>query len=317
MWIAVGVAGGALVLSALILGVLHYCYSKKLGVRADRVSPGFRDRKAEEFPSLAAEPFSFVSDGITLRGFRYTGAEDNGKRIVFAHGIGAGHEAYLTEIAYFCGRGYEVFAFDFPGCVRSGGDALGGLHLSVPHFLRGVRFIREKWGEKEFFLAGHSWGGYTVSAAAGESGAKAVVEISGFVSPVKEYAALFGRWLTPWIALYLFLRFGKAGFIGVKACKVPILAVHGTIDRTVPLCASVAKSGLPNVEAYLCEGKAHNPYNTLGAERYLGELLEGSKRLRKASLAEREAFFAKIDYIKATEEDPVVMEKIVSFLERA
>lgn len=310
------VVGVFIALNALILIVFHAIYRKMFAHRADRTVPGVRDRAVEEFEGLKAEPFSFVSDGVMLRGFRYTGAKDNGRRIVFAHGIGAGHEAYLTEIAYFCGRGYEVCAFDFPGCVRSDGNKIGGMHVSVPHFLNGLNYIRETFGEKPLYLVGHSWGGYTVTAAAKASGARAVVEISGFVRPAKVYAALLGKWMYPWIKIYLFLRFGKKGDLAAKESDVPVLALHGTADKIVPLSVSIAKAGFANVKACFCEGKRHNPYSTKEADAYLCKLFASAPK-KGANREEAERFFGSIDYIKATEEDPAVMEKIVSFLERA
>ena len=92
------VVGVFIALNALILIVFHAIYRKMFAHRADRTVPGVRDRAVEEFEGLKAEPFSFVSDGVMLRGFRYTGAEDNGKRIVFAHGIGAGGHLHAARL---------------------------------------------------------------------------------------------------------------------------------------------------------------------------------------------------------------------------
>ena len=55
---------------------------------------------AEDFPGLNKEPYSFnASAGHTLQGYIYSYAEAIPSRIiVFDHGFGGGHRAYMKEI---------------------------------------------------------------------------------------------------------------------------------------------------------------------------------------------------------------------------
>lgn len=280
-------------------------YAKLFDCRADRTVPGLRDRSLSEF-RLSAEPFSVQWEGITLRGNFYRGERENGKLVVFAHGYGAGHEAYLTEIDALCNEGYIVCAFDYAGCVRSEGKMIG-FHTAVSQ-MNTVLDELKKRGRKEYFLVGHSWGGYVVARCA--SRARAVVAIGGFRRPSDVLCGFLGE--DP--SLFLERKFGKEGNREAEACKTPILAVQGDCDHTVPIGKSLYASGLSNVIPCLAEGKEHNPYNTVRAEAYLNEVLAKIPTLREE---EKEEFYASIDYEKITEEDPAVMGKIFDFLKNA
>jgi hypothetical protein len=87
----------------------------------------------KDFPGLQAEPHSFVgSAGHTLQGYFYQ--YDNavpGRLIVFDHGFGGGHRAYMTEIEMLCRHGYRVFAYDHTGCMESEGENTKGFSQSL------------------------------------------------------------------------------------------------------------------------------------------------------------------------------------------
>ena len=74
---------------------------------------------AADFEGLRAEPYVFTSSmGHELRGFLYSYENPVANRlIVFDHGMGAGHWAYVREIEMLCKRGYLVLAYDHTGCA--------------------------------------------------------------------------------------------------------------------------------------------------------------------------------------------------------
>ena len=88
---------------------------------------------SEDFPGLRKEPIAFASSlGHTLHGYLYeydSARED--RIIVFDHGFGGGHRAYMKEIEKLCKHGYKVFAYDHTGCMESGGETPNGLAQSL------------------------------------------------------------------------------------------------------------------------------------------------------------------------------------------
>ena len=88
---------------------------------------------AADFPGLVSEPFSFPSSkGHTLSGSFYH--YDNpipGRLVVFDHGMGNGHRAYMREIERLARAGYLVFSYDHTGCMESGGADPNGMAQSL------------------------------------------------------------------------------------------------------------------------------------------------------------------------------------------
>ncbi|MGN1347223.1 MAG: hypothetical protein ACI4V1_10600, partial [Eubacteriales bacterium] len=76
---------------------------------------------AADFPGLTAEPYSFSGGaGHTLKGaFYHYGSPIADRILVFDHGMGGGHRAYMKEIEQLARHGYLVFAYDHTGCMES------------------------------------------------------------------------------------------------------------------------------------------------------------------------------------------------------
>ena len=88
---------------------------------------------AENFAGLHKEAYAFQSSmGHTLQGYLYSYDDFiEGRLIVFDHGFGGGHKAYMKEIEKLCAHGYRVFAYDHTGCMESGGTGTGGFSQSL------------------------------------------------------------------------------------------------------------------------------------------------------------------------------------------
>ena len=91
-------------------------------------------KDVSDFPGLFVEKYFFNSfSGDKISGFCYC-YKNPQKIIVFTHGMGAGHKAYLNEIELFCKKGYKVYTFDIKGCGESVGNSIGSLYeLSLIH----------------------------------------------------------------------------------------------------------------------------------------------------------------------------------------
>ena len=88
-------------------------------------------KDVSDFPGLFVEKYFFNSfSGDKISGFCYC-YKNPKKIIVFTHGMGAGHKAYLNEIELFCKKGYKVYTFDIKGCGESVGNSIGSLYESL------------------------------------------------------------------------------------------------------------------------------------------------------------------------------------------
>lgn len=248
--------------------------------------------------------------------------------VIFCHGMGAGHAAYMTEIDCFCGLGYLVLAVDNCGCDLSDGKNIRGLYSGVETAKAAYDFAKgnEELKNLKTFFVGHSWGGYSALCAAAERDIDGAVALSAPLSPVQAVssgaAGVLPKWiialLRPFLALCDFFVFGvhsnKNAAKCAKKCKKPVLLVHGDCDRIVPLSQSAyAKAEGENITKYLAEGRAHNPYNTVEAQAMMNEL--SSKLASIGGMSEEErAYFSRFDYVAATREDVAVMDFIMRFM---
>jgi pimeloyl-ACP methyl ester carboxylesterase len=308
----------------LLLSLAYAAYRTAFRKRYDK-NPLLKFFTAADF-SLTE---SLVKIG-RLRGKIYLkgGAADREEVVVFVHGMGPGHCAYTTEIAYFCNLGYTVLAVDSLGCGLSGGRNIRGMYEGVKTAVAAIDFARANFPEKKIYLVGHSWGGYSALCASARRKVEKVVAISAPTSPVKtiyEGASKIiskpvAAILCPWWWLINFLLFGVNGNKSAVKCArkngAETLLVHGDKDNIVTHTKAVFYRNYgENVKKYLAEGKAHNPYNTVEAEKKLAELSVKLSGANKMTDKEREEYFSNFDFTTATAEDAEVMQAIAEFLE--
>ena len=105
-------------------------YRKNLFARQDNQGEIFYFGP-EDFPGLAAHGYSFPAGaGHALKGYFYHYADPiPGRLVVFDHGMGNGHRAYMREIERLCRAGFLVFSYDHTGCMESGGESTNALPL--------------------------------------------------------------------------------------------------------------------------------------------------------------------------------------------
>ena len=149
------------------------------------------------FPGLAAHPYSFKSHkGYDLKGFFY--CHDNpapGKLVVFDHGMGNGHRAYMREIETLCRAGFLVYSYDHSGCMASGGQHIGGFAQSLADLDDCIKALKhdQALADREIYVVGHSWGGFsTMNIGAIHPEVKKIVSMSGFVSVERVVKQMLG-----------------------------------------------------------------------------------------------------------------------------
>lgn len=289
----------------------------------------------EQFSGLKAEPHSFkASAGHTLQGWIYAYENPIPKRlIVFDHGFGGGHLAYMKEIELLCRHGYLVFAYDHTGCMRSGGASPNGLSQSLCDLNDCFLMLKsdERFTGYDFYVMGHSWGAFsTLNIAALHPEVKKIVAISGFVSVTEMVGTFFSGALKGYRRAILSLEkesnpkfFDFNAVESLKSSSVKALLIYSEND---PLCTKhhydVLRSGLDGVESVsfiLEKNKLHNPNYTESAVKYLGEFSKSrTKLLKKKNVTqkEKESFVASFDWNRMTEQDVSVWNAVFEHFDR-
>ena len=286
------------------------------------------------FNGLKKESITFTaSAGHTLQGYLYqfdNARED--KLIVWDHGFGGGHRAYMKEIVKLCEHGYKVFAYDHTGCMESGGETPNGLSQSLSDLNDCINMIKkdERFASSDISVMGHSWGAFsTMNIAALHPEISHVVAISGFVSVPVMISTFFGGLLSPYQKPVLklekecnpvFVEFDSAESLrksGVKALL--IYSEDDTICKSVHYQTLMQRlRDVDTVKFLITKNKGHNPNYTEDAASYVMEFGAKRKKLfRKKKLTEQMKydFVAGFDWDRMTAQDEAVWQKIFEHLE--
>ena len=153
---------------------------------------------AADFPGLQAHPYSFPAQaGHTLKGYFYHYDRPiPGRLLVFDHGLGNGHRAYMTEIELLARAGFLVFSYDHTGCMESGGESTNGFGQSLQDLDACITALKAEpaLSGRAFSVMGHSWGGFsTMNIAALHPEITHVVSMSGLVSVERMVNQMIGR----------------------------------------------------------------------------------------------------------------------------
>lgn len=290
-----------------------------------------------DFDGLVKQDYSFV----TKKGNRLTGGfycYDNprtDKLVVFDHGLGTGHRAYLREIEMLCRHGYLVYSFDHTGCGESEGEHVCGLLGSLADIddcLNVLKTMPEISG-REISLVGHSRGGFSsLNVIKLHPEVKSVVAMSAFLS-----LETMQKQIVPWIIFPFRRRLfelekrhnpGYANFSAVDTLSkttTPVLMIHSLDDSTVSAKANILKLrrqllDRENLEFVLLNGRGHSPHYTSDAAAYKREFFKEHGRLSKKGLLEsdeqKKMLVDFYDWRAMTEQDEEVWEKIFKFLDK-
>lgn len=323
----------------LLLGAAWLILFSVFGKRCDG-SPNLKYFTADDFEELVAQPVEFPSNrGQILQGNLYSNPQKAPYKglLIFVHGMGGGHLSYTTEMNTFAQNGFLVLGYDQTGTCSSEGKSLNGFLQSVLDLRAAFSFVNgnDKLNRYPVVLVGHSWGGFTVSQFLQDSpGVKAAVVMSAFEDETKLILDLAKAqtgvplgFLSPFLKLVTRMKFGRlanrktSGIL--KSSDVSALLLHGELDRTVPTENSAASrfvSGeCKKISGIIYPGKFHNVYQTRESEQYLNKVfgeINALQKQKKDPNAEKhlKELYKTIDYQKMTEEDPEVMETILTFL---
>lgn len=290
----------------------------------------------EDFPSLSAEPYTFRSrKGYDLKGYFYSyeGYAPN-RLVIFDHGMGAGHRAYMKEIELLAKHGYLVFSYDHSGCFESEGEHTAGLSQSCLDLCDCINAIKseERFKDVGISVIGHSWGAVsTLNVSAFHSDLKHVIAMAGPISVKQMLASNFGGLLKCYARhLYTVEEASNPETApldardSLKNTSAKILLIYSQNDPIVkkkfhydPLFSEF--SGNPNVRFILEKNKKHNPNYTEDAVKYMDVFFADlTKKLKKGLLQteeQKKAFIDSYDWDRMTAQDESVWEKIFLTLE--
>lgn len=309
-------------------------YKKTLFIRNDNAD-GIFYFQPEDFPGLECHPYSFPAKaGHTLKGYFYHfGQTIPGRLVVFDHGMGNGHRAYMQEIVYLAKAGYLVFSYDHTGCMESGGDGSNGFAQSLSDLdacigaLTGEAALQDR----AISVMGHSWGGFsTMNITALHPQITHVVSMSGFVSVEKILEQTFSGIMKGYRKAIMALeRQINPDYVNFDAAKTlsetnaKVLLIYSADDSIVhkalhydPLAKTLA--GKDNVKLLLVDGKDHNPNYSADAvackNAFFAELKGAQKRKLLATPEQQQAFMSRFDWNRITAQDDTVWKVILDHL---
>ena len=307
-------------------------YRRNLFARQDNAGGIFYFQPAD-FPGLSAHPYAFPTiAGHMLKGYFYHYADPiPGRLIVFDHGMGNGHRAYMKEIGMLCRMGFLVFSYDHTGCMESGGEGTGGFAASLSDLDACFRALRAEpaLAGRSFSVMGHSWGGFsTMNISALHPEITHVVSMSGFVSVERVVGQFFSGILKSYRELAMDLeRRSNPDYVDFHAVdslgetKAKVLLIYSDDDATVKKRAHYDAlheklREKENIRFLLVSGKDHNPTYTKDAVAYNNAFFKTyTKNMKKLNTPEaQKAFMDRYDWNRMTEQDEAVWKKIEAHL---
>lgn len=317
------------------MNLIEKLYRSNLYIRNDNPN-GIFYFSAADFPGLQAHPYEFKSQmGHVLKGRFYHYADPvPGRLVIFDHGMGNGHRAYLREIEQLAKAGYLVYSYDHTGCMESGGEHTNGFAQSLKDLDDCITALKQEPAlqGRTFSVVGHSWGGFsTMNISALHPEITHVVAMSGFVSVRRMLEQTFSGLLKgARKSLYElecrsnpeYVEFDAVQTLEKTASKVLLIASDD--DKVVRReyhfdVLYSALSGRENIRFLLTEGKGHNPSYTCDAVRYkddfFGQFQKLVKKKRLETAAQQEAFMSSFDWKRMTEQDEAVWNVILEHLQ--
>lgn len=290
---------------------------------------------ASDFDGLCAEPYCFTATaGHTLKGYIYSYENPvEGRLVIFDHGFGGGHRAYMKEIELLARHGYTVLAYDHTGCMESGGETPNGFSQSLSDLNDCLIAVKAdpRFRGMDISVMGHSWGAFsTLNITALHPEISHIVAMCGFVSVEEIVKTFFSGLLKGYRPAILALEREANPYFStfnavetLKASSTKALLIYSDDDMMCrPVHYEILKAGLEgreNIDLLLVSGKGHNPNYTYSAVKRLADF--GKKRAKFArkkntTTEEKAAFVASFDWNAMTEQDGEIWAKIFAHLDK-
>ena len=316
------------------MNLIEKQYRSNLFIRNDNPN-GIFYFSAADFPGLQAKNYDFQSqDGYALKGwFYYYNNPIPSRLVVFDHGMGNGHRAYLREIERLAKAGFLVYSYDHTGCMASDGESTNGFAQSLKDLDACIAAIKQEPAlqDRTISVMGHSWGGFsTMNIPALHPEITHVVSMSGFISVKRMLEQIMPGMLKGMREkLYELERSSNPDYVEYDALQTlsnttaNVLLIASSDDKVVQKNHhfDVLQRELghrKNIRFYLTENKGHNPSYTCDAVHYKDDFFAQFQKLVKKKKLEtklqQEAFMSGFDWVRMTQQDENVWNQIITHL---
>lgn len=317
------------------MNLLEKAYRKNLFIRNDNPNGIFYFTPAD-FDGLQAHPYTFPSSmGHELKGYFYHYENPIPNRlVVFDHGMGNGHRAYMREIERLAKAGFLVFSYDHTGCMESGGESTNGFAQSLKDLDDCFKALKAEsaLAGRSFSVMGHSWGSFsTMNIVSLHPEITHVVSMSGFVSVKRMLEQTFAGILKGAVkTMYGLEKKANPDFVdfdavqSLKNTSAKVLLIASSDDKIVKKefhfdVLQQALAGRENISFLLTEGKGHNPSYTCDAVQYkdafFAEFQKAVKKKQLETAQQQKEFMARYDWHRMTAQDEAVWQVILQTLQ--
>ncbi len=317
-----------------ILRQLENTYKKTTFVRRDDKGMLFYF-DVKDFPGLSREEFCFkTKKNHVLKGYFYSYSDTKPDRlIVFDHGMGVGHRAYMKEIEMLARGGYLVYSYDHTGCTESEGEHIMGLSGSLADLDSCIFAMIEKgFFPENISVVGHSWGAFsTMNILHFHPQLRSIVALSGFIS-VKDMLDQVIPAVVSFSKKSIYRiesdvnpdYFDKSAIDTLSNTDKPALIIHSEDDNSVSYQRHFVKlksvlGEKDNITFLGLKGKCHNPtYTDEAIKRKNAFFKVYSKRIKRKNLDmnAHKAFLDSYDWNKITEQDDEIWRMMFDFLNK-
>lgn len=307
-------------------------YQKNMCARNDNAM-GIFYFQPTHFEGLAFHPHVFrAKAGHELQGYFYHYPNPiPGKLVVFEHGMGNGHRAYMREIETLCKAGFLVFAYDHTGCMESGGAGTNGFSMSLCDLDDCITMLKNlpEISDRTIAVVGHSWGGFsTMNIGPLHPEITHLVAMSGFISVERIVEQSFAGPLKIFRKKILELeaqmnpQYVNADAVrSLRDTKAKVLLIHSVDDPMVNSKMHFEElrnmlGGMKNIRFLTLKGKFHNPTFTNEAVVYKDGFFKSFTKAQKklATDEQKKAFMDGYNFWKMTEQDDAVWAEIIGHI---
>lgn len=309
------------------MGLVSYLYKKNFVGRYDKEA-GFPYCDLSYFQGLNKESYTFTnSKGIEIAYFFYYYPNYNPDKIIlFCHGLGPGHTAYLAEINCLAERGYKVLTLDYAGCDKSKGKGMGSINGPTRDVMDLLDYLKLK---EEVTVMGHSLGGFTsLNIIHLRDEINKAIIMSGFLTiPLSIPTMIKSKFIQKGILRYerkvepLYFALDNIDYL--KTTKDQIYFIQSEDDQVVPYSISlevVEKIDNPCIKTLKVINRKHNPNYTDEAVQYMNEVFgDYYQKLRNKEIktdADKINYFKDVSLSKLTAQDQKMFDSIKQFIEQ-
>ncbi len=304
--------------------LFDYVFKKTFSFRSDG-SP-FLDYPSPVIFNIDQEPFSFYSNKWKLFSHIYFDKKYRGSykaKVIFFHGLGAGHTAYSYEIAQIAKQGFLVYCFDYTGCMESEGETIISLANATLDMDAFFLYLQENdtYPNLPFYSIGHSWGGFLSFLSLDKKyNVSKAISLAGFpsLSFIFSSSSSFAKKHENGIRKYLQKRYGdlaiKDSFLLASSSNKPYMYIQGDKDETVPFNLTFPymeklSKGNKNASILVSRDRGHQPYWSVSTYKYFLSLINEGKILSPTHSSKIE-----FDYSYFKNDDMDVLKAMFDFL---